>query len=101
MNSAPKPSVAGQPYPSSSSGKQKRRKGVITVEKMGMIYLNARKGLLLKRRRKNQGFVFKGEATSDHANFARDLNWEFLIQFNYNPFVHDAHDAYMSVSSST
>ena len=41
------------------------------------------------------------DAKNDHANFAKDQSWGFIVQCHYNPYVHDASDTCMSLSPST
>ena len=45
--------------------------------------------------------VSNTSGNDDHANFAKDQSWGFLVQCHYNPSMHDASDTCMLISTST
>ena len=97
--------MAGQSSSFSSYGEHKKKNKCNYYNTPCHNIAECKKRIAFEKKKKEAGLVVSdasgNDATNDHANFSRDQTWGFLVQCHYNPNVHDAHDAYMLVSSST
>ena len=91
---------------SSSQGDHKKKKRCNYCRVAGHDIAECRKRIASEEEEEEKGLAVSTASGNDatpneHAHFATEQSWSFIVQCHYDPSVHDASDACMLVSAST